>query len=102
MEQWKKRCVVTSPQSLGLVRVLHQARDLLHHSQGAVIDAATQFHFAAVQHHVLVVVRAYNSEGKKFKHAVGLEPGAMTTPDPSPELYFEKVCAHSSPLWAKL
>lgn len=76
MEQWKKQCVVTSPQSLGLVRVLHQARDLLHHSQGAVIDAATQFHFAAVQHHVLVVVRAYNSEGEKnSKMPLSSSPG---------------------------
>lgn len=48
MDQWKKRRVVTSPQSLGLVRVLHQARDLLHHGQGAVVDAAAQFDFAAV------------------------------------------------------
>lgn len=62
MEQLKERRVVTSPQSLGLVRILHQAGDLLHHGQGAVIDTAAQFDFAAVQDHVLVVVRAYIGE----------------------------------------
>lgn len=67
MEQWEEQCVVTSPQSLGLVRVLHQAWDLLHHSQGAVIDAAAKFDFATVQDHVLVVVRAYNREKEHLK-----------------------------------
>lgn len=46
----------TSAQSLGLVRILHQAGDLLHHSQSAVVQDLAQLHFAPVQHHVLVVV----------------------------------------------
>lgn len=101
MEQLKKRRVVTSPQSLGLVRILHQTRDLLHHHQGAVIDAAAQFHFASVQDHVLVVVCAYNRERKDLECGRARARGHDDA-NPSPELYFEKVCAHSSPLWAKL
>lgn len=60
-ENRKKRCVVTSAQSLCLVRVLHQPGDLLHHGQSAVINTVAQLHFAPVQHHVLVVVGAYKS-----------------------------------------
>ncbi|KAG7218355.1 hypothetical protein INR49_020440, partial [Caranx melampygus] len=39
-----------------IIGVLHQPRDLLHHSQSTVINAVAQLYFAPVQHHVLVVV----------------------------------------------
>lgn len=90
MEQWKKPSVVTSPQGLGLVRVLHQARDLLHHCQGAVINAAAQLDFTAVQDHVLVVVRAYNRERQDLKCCTA-RAQSHEDADVSPELYFEKV-----------
>lgn len=59
-----KWSVVTSTQSLRLVRVLHQAWDLLHHGQSAVIQTVAQLHSAPVQHHVLVVVGAYTSRAR--------------------------------------
>lgn len=70
-----KGSVSTPPQSLSLVRVLHQARNLLHHSQSAVINTVTQFHFAAVQDHVLVVVCAYKRKQYVFKMLLVSRPG---------------------------
>lgn len=53
---------VTSAQSWSLVGVFHQPGDLLHHGQGAVVNAVTQLNFASVQYHVLVVVCACNND----------------------------------------
>lgn len=61
LEKTDQRSAVTQAQTLCLVRVLHQARDLLHHSQSAVIDTVAQLHFAPVHYHILVVVRPYKS-----------------------------------------
>lgn len=61
MENRQKRSAVTQAQTLCLVRVLHQPRDLLHHSQSAVFNTVAQLHFAPVHDHILVVVRAYKS-----------------------------------------
>lgn len=52
---------VTSTQSLSLVRVFHQPRDLLHDGQSAIIKAVTQLDFAPVHYHVLVVVCPCNN-----------------------------------------
>lgn len=60
VEKTDQRSAVTQAQTVCLVRVLHQPRDLLHHGQGAVINTVAQLHFAPVHYHILVVVGAYS------------------------------------------
>ena len=51
-------------EGLCLVGVLHQSRDLLHHSQSPVSHPVSQRHSAQVHHHVLVIIGAWEAKGR--------------------------------------
>lgn len=99
-EDRQGRRAVTSAQSLSLVGEFHQPRDLLHDGQSAIVNAVTQLDFTSVQHHVLVVVRPCMNNS--ISSSMYLLFTAVNAASDLPELYLEKVLAHSSPLCAKL
>lgn len=72
-----RKWLAASAQSLCLVRVLHQAGDLLHHSQRTVVETVAQLHFASVQHHVLIVVGSC----KSYRWIYGREKSLIKRPE---------------------